>query len=95
MDSYQKTTKKIKSVLDGKFESVDLSDIASPSTAISIIENDFKIEKSSEFTTNGWQWDFWQYYSRGEEGSESEEKFCLCGSGYYGELEFKVSKDNK
>ncbi len=37
------------------------------------------------FSTNGWQWDWWQHFVfKGR-------KFTLAGSGYYGGLSFHLS----
>lgn len=35
-----------------------------------------------KFETNGWQWDFWQYYEL------NGQQYMLSGSGYYGDLKF-------
>ena len=37
------------------------------------------------FSTNGWQWDWWQEFKH------NGKRFTLAGSGYYGGLNFHVS----
>jgi len=39
--------------------------------------------ESDEMDINGWEWDFWMYYTI------EDTKYVLSGSGYYGSLVFR------
>ncbi len=39
------------------------------------------VDQPDQFSSNGWQWDYWNYMIHPTIG-----KICLAGSGYYGGL---------
>lgn len=43
--------------------------------------------ETGEFETNGWQYDWWLNFTKGEEN------WTAFGSGYYGTFEFRKTED--
>jgi len=68
---------KVLSVLEGKEESERLIGVF-PLDVRNYIEELGGEEDSDRFETNGWQWDFWQYFKY------KGNTYCFGGSGYYG-----------
>ena len=79
-DTTDEALQLIDSVLDGKVEEVDLELLITPASASSYLID--KGYEEDDMSTNGWQWDFWQYFTKDDKG------FCLSGSGFYGHLKF-------
>jgi hypothetical protein len=80
----KKVLYEIKLLFDGKVDSVKI-DCFCPSEAIKCLE-ELGAEESDDFDTNGWQYDYWiklEYNGK---------KYCLSGSGYYGNL--TIAEDN-
>jgi hypothetical protein len=78
---------RIARVLQGNSNEEYLTFLVSPSKAADIIADTWKAEEIGDMDTNGWQYDFWQYYEH--EGK----KYCLSGSGWYGYLIFRRDRD--
>jgi hypothetical protein len=62
-------------VLSGEIKSFTTSTLMSPDVVAKIIlESGFE---EGDFDSNGWDWDFWQTYTK------DGVKYCLSGSGWY------------
>lgn len=58
----------------------------SPNEAVEYLRKITDMEDLEEFDSNGWDWDFWMGFKKGEI------HYTLSGSGYRGELYFSVTK---
>ena len=65
----------IQSVLDGEKNSVKLF-YARPHDVVQIVEN-LGGKDEQDFDQNGWQWDYWMYFSY------ENKRYMLAGDGYY------------
>lgn len=79
-------------VIDGRQESFEMKIALSPER-ISQILKEFGLDKiRGTLESNGWEWDFWQDYEKGDScvGLGSAKLFVLSGSGWYGGIQFAV-----
>jgi hypothetical protein len=69
---------KISEIADAAQELTDIVEIhgVSVHSAVEALEKDGW--NQDEFESNGFQWDYWSYHSKGDR------KIVLSGSGYYG-----------
>lgn len=67
--------KEIEKVLRGEFTSTSSNTLISPSE-IDIYLKSEGLEQGN-FDSNGWDWDFWMEYIKGDK------KYILSGSGWY------------
>lgn len=81
---FELAREEIKKVLNGSEKEVDISLLVSPDSACGIIDELGFEDDGMGPETNGWQYDFWKHFEL------NGKKYCLSGSGWYGELHFGV-----
>lgn len=76
---------KIRKLFNGVIESVQI-DCLCPSKTIDILE-DLGADVSEELDINGWQYDYWVYFTY------ESKKYCLSGSGYHGNVKIEEAEE--
>ncbi|QUH22214.1 hypothetical protein [Alkaliphilus sp. B6464] len=78
---------KVLEVLNGHADVLEV-DSLHPSVVINFLEElGVEIDLGDDMDTNGWQWDYWIKFKY------NDKKYCLSGSGYYGNLKIKEDTD--
>lgn len=84
----EKAQEAIEDVLEGNSKSQTLKYVYI-NDVDAIVKDLGGVKLDDRFDSNGWQWDFWQYYKIGHH------IYILSGSGYYGGYTFGLNEDDE